>query len=88
MKCLKSFFAGLMSLTVFVIMSSSCYGAIRVTCAELNRNITGYGTKMLVVDVRGSKDYSLGHIVTALNVSYEFIGKAEFPREAMSTFWV
>lgn len=52
-----------------------------VSCVDLNRNITGQGVKMKVVDVRGAVDFEKSHIPGAINAPYDSIEKAGLPRE-------
>lgn len=54
-----------------------------VSCGELNRNISGQGAKMMVVDVRGASDFARGHIPGAVNAPYDGIEKAGLPREGV-----
>ena len=54
-----------------------------ISCGELNRNMSGQGPKMVVVDVRGAGDFERGHIPSAINAPYDSIDKANLPQEGM-----
>ncbi len=61
---------------------TNCYClSSKIPCVDLNRNINGQGPKIIVVDVRGTGNFNLSHIPTAINYSYEAIGKAKLSKE-------
>lgn len=70
-------FAGL----YFSAVNGHCE-ALHIPCEGLNRNLSGQGPKMTVVDVRTAADYVRSHIPGAINVSYDAIGKAKLPKNS------
>jgi len=58
-----------------------------VSCGDLNRNITGQGAKMIIVDVRGASDFERSHIPGAINAPYDSIEKANLPKEGLMVLY-
>jgi len=52
-----------------------------ISCDGVNRNISGQGAKMTVVDVRGAVDFKKSHIPGAINAPYDTIAKAKLPKD-------
>ncbi len=59
------------------------YSAVLViSCDGLNRNMSGQGQKLTIIDVRDKSSFLTAHIPNAINVPYEGIEAAGLPKDS------